>query len=234
MRFRFAAAAVSAASTLCVVMTAAPASAASSNVAQWEMDEYAGASEAFDSSGNGLHGRIGDDVQTGVSFGKARGYRFPYISGSSPLNLQHIVEVPENPSLDPGLSKYTVQLRFRSTQSWGNLVQKGQAGMTGGFWKVDISSGILTCLFRDENGIQSAASSRTPLNDGAWHRIRCTRTTNSVVLYVDGQWRDTRSKVTGVVDNGAPLTIAGKRYCGSGVQCDYWFGDMDFVRISSG
>ena len=203
-------------------------------VANWEMNEPAGATVATDSSGHQLHGRVGDDVQTGVDFGSNIGFRFPYISGSSPQNLEHIVEVAENDLLDPGSGKFTVSLRFRSNQSWGNLVQKGQAGMTGGFWKVDISKGILTCMFRDENGLQSTASSRTTLNDGRWHTIRCVRSTSAVVLYVDGEWRETRNNPTGTVNNKAPLTIAGKRYCGSGVQCDYWFGDMDYVRVSVG
>lgn len=217
-----------------VVLASTAAEGALPEIASWEMDESAGATVAVDASGNGLDGAVGSDVQTGVDFGKATGYRFPYITGSSPPRPEHIVSVTETDALDPELARFTVALRFRSRQTWANLVQKGQSGMTGGFWKVDISSGVLTCLFRDGSGQTSTTSSGTPINGDEWHRVRCTRTTEKVVMVIDGVKRDTRNNPTGSINNGAPLTIAGKAYCGDGVECDYWWGDMDYIRIRKG
>ena len=218
-----------------VVGVATPSYAASTNtVGWWQLNEPAGASIAFDSSGNALNATVGSDVETGVSFGNRVGYRFPYISGSAGPRPEHILQVPESSLLDPDLAQFTVSLRFRTTHAYANLVQKGQSNMAGGYWKVDMRSGVLTCLFRDGAGGQSTTSTRVRINDGAWHTIKCTRTTSSVVMYVDGLWRDTRPNPTSSINNTAPLTIAGKPFCGGSVGCDYWSGDLDFVRINKG
>ncbi|MFL6182156.1 MAG: LamG domain-containing protein [Actinomycetes bacterium] len=207
---------------------------AGTTVGWWQLNEPAAARVAIDSSGHGLDATVGSDVQTGVNFGNGVGYRFPYISSSAGTRPEHLLTVAENNLLDPDQAQFTVALRERSTQTWANLVQKGQANMSGGYWKVDISSGILTCLFRDSAGGQSTASSGTPINDGAWHTIKCVRTPTSVTMYIDGVWRDTRSNPTGTINNRAPLTIAGKGTCGGTVQCDYWWGDMDWIKVMKG
>jgi len=222
---------VGALATLLVTVAAPSYAGGGTVVASWRLNEPPGASTATDSSGNNLNASVGSDVQTGVNFGKDVGYHFPYISGSSGPRPEHVLQASDDPRLDPDLATFTVSLRFRSTQTWANLVQKGQSNMTGGYWKVDISAGVLTCLFRDGTGGQATASTRTTINDGYWHTVKCIRTTDSVVMYVDGKWRDTRNNPTGAINNNAPLTIAGKPFCGGSVQCDYWWGDLDFVRI---
>jgi hypothetical protein len=40
-------------------------------------------------------------------------------------------------------------------------------------------------------GTQPTATSHSPLTDGAWHNVTCTRTPQIVTMFVDGDWRDT-------------------------------------------
>jgi hypothetical protein len=202
------------------------------SIATWRMNEGPSASIAQDASGNNLDGSVGSEVQTGVAFASATGYHFPAVSGSPPTHPEHLVQVPDDSRLDPGSGNFEVTLRFRTSQTSGNIVQKGQSGMTGGYWKFESHEGVVTCLFRSGDGTQSTATSRTPLTDGAWHNVTCTRTPQSVTMFVDGDWRDQRNNPTGTISNSAPLVIGGKVFCNQvDVGCDYFSGDIDFVRI---
>lgn len=212
--------------------TALGAQAASLVIADWQLNEGPAASVAADSSGNGLDGRVGSEVLTGVSFGQAVGYRFPRVSRTPPTHPEHLVQIPDNELLNPGTENFEVTLRFRTKQQEGNIVQKGQSGMAGGYWKVQNHNGAVICLFRSGDGAQATATSRTVLTDGAWHEITCTRTSQSVTMYVDGLWRDQRNKPTGAISNSAPLAIGGKVFCNQiDVGCDYFKGDIDYLRI---
>jgi hypothetical protein len=65
---------------------AAPASAAIDRpVAVWQMNEAAGSTTMVDSSGNGLNGVIGANVQEGTALpGGGIGYRLPYKRPNTP------------------------------------------------------------------------------------------------------------------------------------------------------
>jgi len=201
-------------------------------IANWRLNEAPNASTAEDSGGNNLDGTVGNEVQTGVDFGSATGYHFPAVSGSPPTHSEHLVQVPDNSRLDPGSGNFEVTLRFRTSQPSGNIVQKGQSGMTGGYWKFESHEGVVTCLFRSGDGAQSTATSRSTLTDGTWHNVTCTRTAQSVTMFVDGDWRDQRNNATGSIANSSPLVMGGKLFCNQiDVGCDYFSGDIDFVRI---
>jgi len=60
---------------------AAPARAAVDRpLAVWQLDEAAGSQTMVDSSGNGLHGVIGANVQEATALaGGGTGYRFPFL-----------------------------------------------------------------------------------------------------------------------------------------------------------
>jgi hypothetical protein len=54
-------------------------------VAVWQMSEAAGSTTMVDSSGNGLNGVIGANVQEGTALpGGGIGYRFPYKRPNTP------------------------------------------------------------------------------------------------------------------------------------------------------
>lgn len=204
-----------------------------STQAQWRFNEPSGADTAVDDSGNGLHGAVGGDVQTGITAGNRTSYRFPAVSSSPPAKPEHLVQVPHDDRLNPGTKRYKVAIRMRTFQSSANVVQKGQSGTYGGFWKFETHGGIGSCLFRAGDGTQSGVGSGTRITDGKWHRIVCTRTPKKTVMRVDGVVTDTRNNATSSIANTKPVTIGGKGECDQiSVGCDYFIGDIDFIRIA--
>jgi hypothetical protein len=218
-----------------VLALAMPANAATP-VANWQMNEAAGDRTMVDSSGNGLNGAIGTSVQTGVALtGGGTGYRFPYIRPNTPPpDPQHLVTVPNNNRLNPGTGNFAVEFRMRTTHSFGNVIQKGQAGSKGGYWKFQQPSGKISCLFRGSAGSSTASSATVRVNDGNWHVVRCERTSSSVTMWVDGVFTSRNRNATGTIANTRPVTIAGKGNCDQvEITCDYFSGDLDYVKIET-
>lgn len=200
-------------------------------VGLWNLNEAPGAQTAIDSSGNRQNGTVGSLVQTGVNGGTA--YRFP--TGAAVPAAPHLVIVPNSARLNPGAGDFSVQVRFRTTRAASNVVQKGQAGTAGGYWKVEIHNGLATCLFRGGNDQQRAVLSTTQVNNGAWHTVRCDRTANSVAIIIDGVRQKSLTGPSGSVANTWELAIGGKSRCnGTTVECDAFAGDIDYVRILKG
>jgi Concanavalin A-like lectin/glucanases superfamily len=220
-----------------VLVMAAPAHAAIDRpVAIWQMNEGAGARTMVDSSGNGLNGVIGSHVQTGVVLtGGGTGYRFPYIKPNTPPpDPEHIVTVPNDSRLNPGTGDFAVELRMRTTHSFGNVIQKGQSGSKGGYWKFQQPSGKITCLFRGSLGSSTGTSGTVRVNDGNWHTVRCERTSAMVTMWVDGVQTSRNRNATGTIANTRPVTIAGKGNCDQvTITCDYFSGDIDYVKIET-
>jgi hypothetical protein len=226
------------------VLTATPA-AALELVGDYGMNEGTNASVMEDESGHGLDGDIGEDVLTGRSFGGgAVGYRF-----EGPLNVQNherLVLVPDNPLLDPGTDAYSVTVRFRTNGTRPNIIQKGQSEDRGGMWKLVIHTGWPRCHYRDENhntkaiGFKGSPDPDAKVSDGDWHVLRCVRNTNSVCVYLDEgtpqQMHKCINGSIGRIDNIRPLSIGGKQRCdpnNASRTCDYFTGDIDWVRIDS-
>jgi len=213
-----------------------PAAAASTHthtVALWRLNEGRHTAVAIDSSKYHHKGKVGRKIRTGVRFHHGSGYHWPRVAASASDQRKHIIRVRNARNLDPRRGAFAVSLRFRSHNENGNLIQKGQSGMTGGYWKLDFNHGVLACMFRDSSGHQNTATSLRPINNGKWHTITCKRTAHHVTMFVNGKPRDTHRKRTGSINNSAPLSIGGKRFCGGSVECDYWWGDLDWVKIKS-
>jgi hypothetical protein len=206
-------------------------------VAGWEMNEPSGATVMTDSSGYEINGSIGSAVRTGVSYEGATGYRWPFTKPNEPpAKPERLVTVGDS-RLNPDSGDYAVTLRFRTTHSFGNMIQKGQAGTPGGYWKFQNVSGKVTCLFRgraDDGTVLSKAvnTGDIPLNDGAWHTLVCARTSDRLTLTIDGSRVRRALGPTGTISNTRPLTIGGKLDCDQiKVTCDYFAGEIDSVRI---
>ncbi len=235
MRRRFLA--VSAALAGVIAMVSPAHAAIDQPVAVWQMNEPAGSRTMVDSSGNGINGVIGTDVLAGTALpGGGIGYRFPYVKPNQPpANPERLVQVPHNPRLNPGTGDFAVQVRMRTTNSFGNVIQKGQAGARGGYWKFQQPSGKISCLFRGSAGSSAASSATVRVNDGNWHTVRCERTSSSVTMWVDGAFTSRNRNATGTIANTRPVTIAGKGNCDQvDITCDYFSGDIDYVKIETG
>jgi hypothetical protein len=215
---------------------ASPATgAATITVADWQMNEPAGATVMADSSGNGIDGAVGSSVLTGVANTGAVMYKWPFRSPTQPPpEPQRLVQVNDS-RLNPGTGDYAVTVRYRHTHSFGNLIQKGQNGTSGGYFKFEVPSGFVTCLFKGSAG-QRAIKSTLALNDGAWHTVRCERTANRLTMTIDGGvWVKNLAGPTGSISNTRPLTIGGKLNCDQvETTCDYFTGQVDWVRIERG
>ncbi|HKQ02254.1 MAG TPA: LamG domain-containing protein [Actinomycetes bacterium] len=205
-------------------------------VAVWQMNELAGSRTMVDSSGNRINGTIGAHVLVGTALsGGGTGYRFPYLKPNTPpADPEHVVRVPHSSRLNPGSGNFAVELRLRTTHSFGNVMQKGQAGAAGGYWKLQQPSGKISCLFRGAVGSSTASSGTVRVNDGAWHTVRCERTSSSVIMRVDGVVTGRNFNATGSIANTRPLSIAGKLNCDQvTTTCDYFAGDIDYIKIQT-
>jgi hypothetical protein len=215
--------------------TAAAADAATVHpVAMWAMNESSGARTMRDSSGHGLRGSVGGEVLTGVRTSGATGYRFTRLDPDTPPpHPRHLVTVPDNYALDPGTRDYAVTVRLRTTYQFGNIIQKGQATVAGGNFKLQIPRGIVQCLFRGSSGSRLVSAPRA-INDGRWHTVRCERTGTGLALAIDGSLVARRSGWTGRISNSWPVSIGGKTSCDQiDVGCDYYAGDIDYVEIDA-
>ncbi len=219
---------------LAVVTSPLPGSAGTG--ATWDLDEPSGARVAADSSGNGHDGSVGADVVTGVVHGGAIGYRFADVAPNSPPTRPgHLVTVPHSPQLDPDDGDFTVTVRFRTTRTPGNVVQKGQNGEGGGYWKIEQDDGRARCAFVGGDGQGRSVAADVRVDDGRWHTVVCERTADGVSISVDDAAPKTRDGATGPIRNTADVVIGGKADCDQrGTGCDYFSGDIDFVRIEKG
>jgi hypothetical protein len=219
-----------------------PAAYSATVIGDWPMNESGGRTMT-DVSGHGLNGYIGTSVVTNWPTGDGGvGYHF-----SGPLNVQNrerLVLVNDNPMLDPGTGTYSVIVRFRTTLSQPNILQKGQSQDAGGYWKLVIHDGGPRCHYRDLNYNTKATDfgdkppPNAKVNDGKWHVVRCERNANSVCLYLDEGTPTAMHKCIsgsiGNIDNKWPLSIGGKQRCDpkrATTTCDYFSGDIDWVRI---
>jgi hypothetical protein len=230
---RWLAVALTVASLLLGPATTADASP-SSLVALWTMNEAPGSRTMVDSSGHGHRGSIGSEVGTGVQISGATGYRFGRLTPDTPpAHPAHLVTVPDSNTLNPGNRDYAVTIRLRTTEFFGNIIQKGQATVPGGNFKMQIPNGIVQCYFRGSTRTMLTQTTRH-LNDGTWHTIRCERTSNALIMTVDGRRVARTPGWTGRIDNNWPLTIGGKLNCDQKkVGCDYFAGDLDYAEITA-
>ena len=207
----------------------------------YQMNEGSGATTMVDSGGNGLNGSIDQDgLDTGVVFDKATGYQWPFRSPTAlPPSPERVLQVPDDSLLDAGApdQTFTVEIRYRTNYSFGNIIQKGQSATAGGQWKIQAPGGFPSCLFKSSAGTtqQAAVQSTIDLSDNRWHTLRCTRDANYVRMWVDGLYINRKLATNvGTVNNTVPLTIAGKLSCGMDptIECDYFTGHIDYVKLT--
>ena len=231
MRTTITSLAVAALSALALV---APASAATVPVASWEMNETSG-SVMVDSSANRIHGTVGSLVAKNGVY-----YTFP--AAPDVPDDRRLGLAKDDPRLDPGTGNFAVTVHFKTKVGSPNIVQKGQAAVAGGYWKIVLNAGYPRCEFRDGTGRTLTAdlvgTSATNLShDGYWHVVRCELTATGARVTLDpGTSLEATAVKTGTharIDNNRPVSVGGKARCnGATVGCDYFTGSIDYVRIT--
>ena len=212
----------------CAVTSAGRALAART-IADWEMNEAAGATRMHDRGPNNLSGRIGSAVRTGVSAGGAKAYRWSSrnMAGKHP---ERLVKVSSS-LLNPGKAAFVVTIRLRTGAGDQNIVQKGQATTSGGMWKIDMTNGHVHCTFKGSRG-RVGVGSRKRVWDSVWHTVRCVRRSTGVSIRVDGGTPRRTAGATGRIANSSRLSIGGKASCDPPrVECDYYIGLLDRVVV---
>lgn len=182
----------------------------------------------MDSSGHGINGVIGSEVVLNSAV-----HTFTYLKPNTPPAHPGHPDQVASALLNPGTRDYSITLRMKWTNSFGNIIQKGQSGTVGGYFKLQAPNGLVQCLFRGSLGNGGVSSGRA-LNDGQWHIITCARTATQVTMTVDGVQTGKHVGPTGSIANNAALSIAGKLACDQiKVTCDYWVRQMDYVEIQT-
>jgi hypothetical protein len=219
---------------LALAPAASEAAVGDGYVLDLQLNEPAGAGTVKDASGLGHDGAVGSHVTLNGSY--ADWDRHPPDEGI-PYGAEHLIVIPDaaDGSLDPGRSNFTVELRLRTKDKFGNVIQKGQSHTVGGQVKFQAPKGRITCMFRTPQGIATAGSGTTLINDNVWHVVRCVRTPSSVTMFVDGVRTGRSNHATGTLDNKKPWTIGGKLECDAvEVTCDLFPGEIDYVRMTKG
>lgn len=190
-----------------------------------------------------MHGEIGDIVQHPVTVSGATGHRFPSFSPPEDRITKVFPErldvVPNNALIDPGSEDYAITVRFRKSSSYGNILQKGQNTVPGGYFKIEMPFSTATCVFKDLNAVSAAVTSppEVILNDNQWHVLRCEKFKTEVKMWVDGVEVAKTGRVLGNISNNWPLVFGGKYDCDGpapGTTCDYYVGEIDYVIFEKG
>lgn len=216
------------------VAAPAPAPLAPGVSAYFEMNEAPGTTVMNDSGPNDLHAAVDPSgINSGVNFAGATGFDWVYREPETPpASPERVIQLPDNAALEPGSGPFTIEVRYRTGNSFGNITQKGQSATTGGQWKIQAPGGIPSCLFKGTAG-QVATNAVTPIDDEAWHNLTCAYSSTGVTLYVDGVYRSRKNGTAGTIDNSWPMTIGGKTSCDQiSVTCDYFSGSIDFLKIT--
>jgi hypothetical protein len=217
------------------LLLAAPASAATTQVGLWTMNEAAGATVMRDATTPAEHGVVGANVQTGVARGAAGGYAFPGGAGGSP-HAGNVVVVANSSTLNPGSRDFHVTVRVSLSAAEGvedNLTQKGQSCPTCRLWKLELYDGIPRFYVKGSSTARSVTHT-TAVNDGLTHTIVADKLGASLRLTVDGV-TVSKSVRVGSVSNASAMTVGGKQRCnGRTVECDNYAGWMGYVLYSFG
>lgn len=224
-----------AATVVTTMLVLVPSTAFARVVADWKMDESAGAKVMVDSAGSN-DGQIGGHVRTGVP-GLKGGHAYQF-DGSSTSN----VKVPDNPSLDPGSASITLTATVLikagpiKDDSY-EVVRKGLVTTKGGDWKMEIkrrgsSVGKLHCVFNGilPNGNKALADASSSVNvaDGKAHTLKCVKTQGQIKAIVDSKIV-TKKVTTGSITNDQGV-IVGSKVPGD----DVMIGTIDQVSVDIG
>lgn len=145
-----------------------------------------------------------------------------------------LLEIPDDPALDPGEEDFTygasVRLDPQQTTTGSNIVQKGRYAASDSLWKlqVDNDAGHPSCVVRSGSDLMRVRSG-VSIADGSWHRVTCSKIGDGLAIEVDGVGRHTQGRI-GPVTSQWPVRIGAP---GVGDHDDQFHGLIDdvFLRV---
>lgn len=204
---------------------ATAASASTTTVGRWHMDEEGGRT-MNDSSGLGNDGSISSGVTLDRAGASGRAYRF---------TTGHVT-VPDDDSLDPGSATITLRASIKLLSSVPaptedddfDIVRKGTSTSAGGYYKMEVTDRAL-CAFRFGGVTHVVRSTATVKRDDAFHTYRCRKTASSISVTLDGT--TTSSPVgRGSISSSSPVIVGAKSTSGG----DQTNAVVDEVSVSVG
>ena len=92
------------------------------------MNEPVGSTVMTDSSGNGLNGHRPERRSDRRRL--RRRHRLHWVRRAperTAVSPERVIQVPDNINLEPGNETFTIEIRYRTKEKFGNIIQKGQA-----------------------------------------------------------------------------------------------------------
>jgi Concanavalin A-like lectin/glucanases superfamily len=172
---------------------------------------------------------------------RGHGVAFPAPCPPSPKPTcpKAIIEVANDPALDPGREDYewgaSILLEADQTSDGSNIVQKGFSTGGGSQWKlqVDHVQGHPSCTVVGQGDAKIfAVFADVTVADGTWHDVSCRRAGAELVISVDGAERASTvlPEDLDIVPEG-PVRIGGKNLKPNN---DQFFGTLDDVYVAAG
>jgi hypothetical protein len=147
-----------------------------------------------------------------------------------------ILEGMRDDSLNPGTRPLQYGASILMTHSdlsdGANVVQKGYSvgGVSQFKLQVDHRQGHPSCVIAGQRARIYRAEPMLDVADGTWHDLRCTRTVNRLMLFVDGVERAAVTIPPNLsIANAEPLRVGGK---GPNKGNDQFAGEIDNVFLS--
>jgi hypothetical protein len=138
-------------------------------------------------------------------------------------------------SLDPDSGNFSVELRYRTKHSFGNVLQKGQATTYGGQVKFQQPRGKMSCMFKTPQGTATAGSGNHPAERRQLAH-RALRPHPDLGHHVRRRSQDRTQQQAH--RNPEQQQALGPRRQGQlqrhTVTCDYFAGDIDYVKLTKG
>jgi hypothetical protein len=171
-----------------------------------------------------------------VAHGDGSAAAFPAGCAATTPCDRAMVSVADDERLDPGERDFEfgaqIHIEPADTAAGTNIVQKGRFGTAGGQWKlqVDGDAGRPGCVVQSSVAgrlVKAAVTSLVPVDDGAWHEVRCRVTADQLAVVVDGEERTVPHDLDAVSNDselhvGAPGVSAGD---------DQFHGEIDDVVV---
>ena len=174
---------------------------------------------------------------TGVSpastFDGATGYNWVHRPPEqAPPSPERVIQVPDNTNLEPGNRPFTIELRYRTQENFGNITQKGQAPDPG---RPVEDPGTRRHPVVPVQGLGWPGRDRC--EDAAQRRAVAQPHLRAHLDRRDDVRRrrlpEPQERPAGTINNSFPMTVGGKINCDQiDITCDYFSGRIDFLKIT--
>lgn len=145
-----------------------------------------------------------------------------------------IITIDSRPALNPGTRPFSFGASVRATPKQApphrdpNILLKGNT--LKGKYKLHLIGARPRCVFAGAIS-EVVLTSPDPIDNGAWHRVVCSKDGKTHRLFVDGRLKDqTTRRVSGSIVNPDRVKVGG-RAVGHAGSNDQFHGDLDNVFL---